>query len=262
MIGTCDPKHKTSWNGQGVLLAGRDYMFVPAAPDWYLQGLADFSAYLFKKHGLKMQSGITWKAYPDSYGADANRFTFSEWLNFLGHCGHQHVPENDHGDPGNFNAERMLQFARAIVGGAAPAPAPSPTTQEWYLMSSIPSDNLAQIQSAVANIQIEHPTLKDDAGKPVTWSLAKANWSEWYYSYFTFGLVQQVLQAVQGDQFDEADAAQKTFELLKPVLDGLVQGAVSAALAEAPNADATTIANLVVSKIGAALAPETGTVGQ
>ncbi len=36
------------------------------------------------------------------------RFTFAEWNAFEGICGHQHLPENDHWDPGRINIQRLL----------------------------------------------------------------------------------------------------------------------------------------------------------
>lgn len=48
------------------------------------------------------------KPYPSSYGfANGVRMTFAEWLTFEGICGHQHVPENDHGDPGGLDIGRL-----------------------------------------------------------------------------------------------------------------------------------------------------------
>ncbi len=42
-------------------------------------------------------------------------------------CGHQHVPENDHWDPGNFNIQRAVEHAKAILGGGVtPPPQPPP----------------------------------------------------------------------------------------------------------------------------------------
>jgi hypothetical protein len=36
------------------------------------------------------------------------RFSFPDWEDFGGICGHQHVPENDHWDPGRFPLDRLL----------------------------------------------------------------------------------------------------------------------------------------------------------
>lgn len=38
----------------------------------------------------------------------AQRFTYTAWQNFNGWCGHQHVPENSHWDPGKINLKNLL----------------------------------------------------------------------------------------------------------------------------------------------------------
>jgi hypothetical protein len=43
------------------------------------------------------------------------RFTFAEWVVFEGLCGHQHLPENDHWDPGKINIVRLIE----LIGGIA-----------------------------------------------------------------------------------------------------------------------------------------------
>lgn len=55
------------------------------------------------------------------------RMSYGEWNGFDGLCGHQHVPENDHWDPGNFNIQRAVEHAKAILGGSVtPPPQPPP----------------------------------------------------------------------------------------------------------------------------------------
>jgi hypothetical protein len=47
--------------------------------------------------------------YPDSYGMGAaQRFSWAQWGSFNGICGHQHVPGNDHGDPGAIDITKIL----------------------------------------------------------------------------------------------------------------------------------------------------------
>jgi hypothetical protein len=53
----------------------------------------------------------TFRPYPASAGANGVRFTDSQWLAWSGHCGHQHAPGNDHGDPGAFPWDRLVQIA-------------------------------------------------------------------------------------------------------------------------------------------------------
>jgi hypothetical protein len=62
---------------------------------------------------VPLSSGLTFKAYPGSYGtSNGVRMTGSQWTNFTGHCGHQHVPENLHGDPGAFPIAAILAAAK------------------------------------------------------------------------------------------------------------------------------------------------------
>lgn len=139
IVGTCDPKHKTSWSGSK---AGVDYLYTPDAPDWFLDDLADFAAWAHEKHGVRMEakrpngSALVFKAYPSSYGTRAQngvRLTGEEWGKFYGHCGHQHVPENLHGDPGNMDMATVLAKARAkVAGGVVVTPKPPTTTKPKY----------------------------------------------------------------------------------------------------------------------------------
>jgi hypothetical protein len=130
LIGTCDPKHGTSWNGEGRYLAGRDYVYWAKATDAQLAWLADFVADQHHRHGLQLVTA-KFNPYPSSYGTNnGDRFTFAEWNAAVGICGHQHVPENLHGDPGYINVPRVIELAKAILGTPVelpPEPEPTPT---------------------------------------------------------------------------------------------------------------------------------------
>jgi hypothetical protein len=112
LIGTCDPRYRERW---GDLVAGQDYVFWPNATDVQLLRVAQFLADLHKRHGLKLRAPKPFIAYPASYGEHDHRMTFAEWRNAVGVVGHQHVPENSHGDPGNIAIERILDMAEKIV---------------------------------------------------------------------------------------------------------------------------------------------------
>ncbi|RSS95065.1 N-acetylmuramoyl-L-alanine amidase [Streptomyces sp. WAC05292] len=114
LVGTCDPKHANSWNGAE---AGVDYIYWPDAPEWALDSLAAFMAWQFKNNGIPLSGPGTWLPYPSSYGATKARMSFATWNAFKGWCGHQHVPENHHGDPGNIAFDTLLSMAREKVGG-------------------------------------------------------------------------------------------------------------------------------------------------
>lgn len=47
--------------------------------------------------------------YPQSAGASTVRFTSATWAKFGGWCGHQHVPGNDHGDPGAIDTAALFR---------------------------------------------------------------------------------------------------------------------------------------------------------
>lgn len=125
LIGTCDPQHRRSWAGRGALIAGEDYVYWPEATDLQLKWLAKFVADMHERHGLKLVAP-KFNAYPSSYGSNqGDRFTFAEWNKFAGICGHQHVPENSHGDPGNLNIEKLIKFTKEIVVPTTPTRPPT-----------------------------------------------------------------------------------------------------------------------------------------
>ena len=115
LIGTCDPKHRVSWDGKGVYKAGKDYVYWPEATKRQRNFVARMLADISEQTGMRLTTSVIWKAYPGSYGEkNPNRLTFAEWRNTVGVVGHQHVPENSHGDPGNINIFYMLDKARSI----------------------------------------------------------------------------------------------------------------------------------------------------
>lgn len=119
LVGTCDPTYRTSWGGRK---AGVDYVFWPDAPDWLLAEVAKRLAWLRDEHGIPVTSPVAgvWAPYPSSAGNGPQRLTFQAWENLRGWVGHQHVPENDHGDPGSLNFPRIAALA------TAPSPAQPP----------------------------------------------------------------------------------------------------------------------------------------
>lgn len=74
-----------------------------------VEGLSKLMRWLESETDIPCQSGLTFLKYPDSYGQSRVRFTPHQWNSFRGWCGHQHVPENTHGDPGAINIDRLLK---------------------------------------------------------------------------------------------------------------------------------------------------------
>ena len=116
LVGTCDPATSKKWTAQGI-----QHIYWPNPPDWAIREVAAVMQWLHKNHGVPLTGRPEWRAYPASYGATSVRMSFAEWTKFTGWCGHQHVPENDHGDPGALPFARILAVAK---GQTTPTPAP------------------------------------------------------------------------------------------------------------------------------------------
>ncbi|MFD8088601.1 hypothetical protein [Streptomyces malaysiensis] len=124
IVGTCDPSTHKKWGST-------QHLYTPDLPDWVIRDLAAFAKWAHDQHGVPLSSSVTFKAYPGSYGSNGVRMTAAKWNDYRGHCGHQHVPENDHGDPGLFPMGAVLDRAK----GNAPAPTKPPQQEE----SAVPS---------------------------------------------------------------------------------------------------------------------------
>jgi hypothetical protein len=128
LVGTCDPRTSAAWTK-----AGRRHIFWPKAPMWALRDLAMFVADMNRRHGIKIEGPANkrWKPYPESYGSGGQRLTDVEWKEFLGWCGHQHVPENTHGDPGDLQWHLIERLARSMRTGSEPIPSPPKQSPRW-----------------------------------------------------------------------------------------------------------------------------------
>ncbi|WP_069769814.1 hypothetical protein [Streptomyces sp. LUP30] len=116
LVGTCDPATHAKWTK-----SGQAHIFWPEAPDWALRAVADFLAWVHANHSVPLTGPSTWLPYPRSGDADSTaRMTFTQWEAFKGICGHMHVPENDHGDPGAIDFPRLIALAK----GDTPTPPP------------------------------------------------------------------------------------------------------------------------------------------
>jgi hypothetical protein len=99
LAGTCDPR------------GPKGAYYWPEADDTVLRALwAQVGKPLADAFDVPL-TAPTFKPYPASADANGVRFTDSQWLAWSGHCGHQHIPGNDHGDPGAFPWDRLVQIA-------------------------------------------------------------------------------------------------------------------------------------------------------
>lgn len=67
---------------------------------------------LCRAHTIPVVSTLPWVPYPASYGKGAaQRLGGEAWLAYRGILGHQHAPENSHGDPGAIPIADVLRAA-------------------------------------------------------------------------------------------------------------------------------------------------------
>lgn len=129
LVGTCDgddrgrTSTRTTWRRRG-LVQDKDFIYWPEAPDWALAGLARMMAWLNVEHGIPLASPRQgrWKPYPASFGPGGNRLSRTDWHQLHGWIGHQHVPENVHGDPGDLDFAHVLRLAERRLGPDKPRP--------------------------------------------------------------------------------------------------------------------------------------------
>jgi hypothetical protein len=141
LVGTCDPATHQEW-------AGKEHLYTPNLPTWVIEQLGDFAAWANANHGVPLTSGVTFRPYPSSYGNSPVRMTSAQWEGFKGHCGHQHVPENDHGDPGAFPIAAILSAAKG-TDNTGDTTVANPTAKEVWLYKG--QDETSDVYAYVRN---------------------------------------------------------------------------------------------------------------
>jgi hypothetical protein len=135
LVGTCDPATHQRWQA-----AGQAHIYWPEAPDWALAELAAFLRWMHAEHGV---------AYPGSYGTSGGqRLSGAQWQAFTGVCGHMHVPENDHGDPGSIDFPRLIALAKGT---------PTPSEEDDMALTDADIDRIARRVLALDAIKNPNP---------------------------------------------------------------------------------------------------------
>jgi len=115
VVGTCDDAWKTRYDGRYAR------WHVDNWPAWYREAVAELMADWEDWFGIPRRSTVTWRSYPGSYGTGASqRLSGSEFTSYTGWLGHQHAPENTHGDPGDLDISDL--FARMGDGPTVEEP--------------------------------------------------------------------------------------------------------------------------------------------
>ena len=81
-------------------------------PVFYLKGLAALMRWIEKTTGVHPISTVQWSA---TDVGDSIRLSESEWLAYAGWCGHQHVVNQEHWDPGGVNIAALLPKPVGVV---------------------------------------------------------------------------------------------------------------------------------------------------
>lgn len=87
-------------------------------PDWFWRDFARLIAWLHTDHGMSLN--VAENVFPAWNRAEGHRMSPAQWEAFEGICGHVHVPENTHTDPGAINARRIVDFAKALINPPKP----------------------------------------------------------------------------------------------------------------------------------------------
>jgi hypothetical protein len=118
--------------------------FVHQLPDATMRHLADWLGWCLAETGTPMVFA-DFVAHPASSGTGAaQRFSGAEWMAFSGICGHQHVPENEHGDPGDISVDRLQTLIEEDIMS------PELATQLQQLLSVSQATNAAMSRVEVS----------------------------------------------------------------------------------------------------------------
>lgn len=92
-----------------------------------VDGLSKLMRWIESETEIPRSCGVSFARYPDSYGERAEqRLSPGAWVKYQGWLGHQHVPENTHGDPGAIDITKLL-------GPATGALRTEPSASTWSL---------------------------------------------------------------------------------------------------------------------------------
>lgn len=147
-----------------------------------------------ERHGVPLASTLPWVAYPASYGQRAGqRLSPGDWDAYSGILGHQHAPENDHGDPG------AIDIATILAGAVG-----AETEDDYMAMFPTPEDFVEAVANGTSRgLQRLGLATADDVVQNVAYGVQRA---------FETEAVRAAL--ARGDEVDEAALAATLAPLL------------------------------------------------
>lgn len=171
-IGSCDRAYADK----------HDLFFWPDATDKDLEPLAEFLAWAHTEHGVPLTTrSLVWSDFNAAYEGAPQRMSFKQWRAFSGICGHQHVPENAHWDPGKLPVDRAVTLAKRLVNAKPAAPA-KPTTAPAFPLPrrpgalfyyGSPDGPIESVSGMGLNTAVPADVYRDAAGRWHSRGLAK-----------------------------------------------------------------------------------------
>lgn len=143
----CDP----SKAGTGKTIATLDEQ---AYADMYA-----FSKFMQDEWGIPLACSVVFKPYPSSYGNNGVRLSQSAFSNYAGHCGHQHAPGNDHGDPGNLDVSRIIGFSPAPPTPEVPDMTPDETNAAIHAITDPMQSQINGLASQINGLTVQIASL-------------------------------------------------------------------------------------------------------
>lgn len=147
-----------------------------AKPDWdddTFHTTAAAIGWINEQTGIQAV-GPAFVGYPASYGIKARqRMDAASWRSFNGWCGHQHVPENDHGDPGAIAIKALLQQGGDMVASSRQGLTQKDIERIWGYPIGDEDDELADradrallnTLKRIKNLEAEVAHIKAEVGK-------------------------------------------------------------------------------------------------
>jgi Peptidase family M23/N-acetylmuramoyl-L-alanine amidase len=123
IVGTCDERNRGSF-AQGL--------FIKDWPGWYVAAIGRLMRWLEEHRGIDHASTVEWKSFAKggsagSFGASNGvRMSNAEFVGYSGWLGHQHVPDNVHGDPGDIDIAALLAVKPKMAAAPKDATVPLP----------------------------------------------------------------------------------------------------------------------------------------
>ena len=115
IVGTCDERKRDTFP---------EGLFIKDWPSWYVAAVGRLMRWLEENRGVASASTLEWKSFAKgtaagSFGASNGvRLSKAGYTAYSGWLGHQHVPDNVHGDPGDIDLVALLAVKPKVV--AAP----------------------------------------------------------------------------------------------------------------------------------------------